>query len=305
MTATVFYQIAVMLLLVLVGWALSKGGKLPDTRTLGGYLANAALPATIINSMQVQVSTELLVSMGLTVIGFLVLMFSGAAVGFFVGRLAKQPTSVAATWGALAAFPNIIFMGWPFKYAAFGEPAIPLIPGVGLGFTIGCFTFGIWLLSRCGTNPSQVSLKKLLLQPIILSCFAGTIIMLSPANLPGPALATIEMLAATTTPVAMVIIGSLFAKCNMREVFLDGKAYLASFTLLVPAALAAHFLFGLFIGDEMISGFLTIGALMPAATILPVIAAEQGGDALFCSKVAVLSTVMSAATLPLLLPLLI
>jgi len=103
----------------------------------------------------------------------------------------------------------------------------------------------------------------------------------------------------------MVILGSQLSKCGLRDAFLDSKAYLVSFARLVPAGLAAHFLFSLFIADDMLAGFLTISAVMPAATVIPAIAAEQGGNYLFCSKVAFLSTIISIVTIPILIPLLL
>ena len=305
MTSTILFQVVVMLLLVLVGWALSKCGKLPDEKTLGGLLSYASLPAMIIASMNVPVSSELLADLGLVMIGFFVVLVIGAAMGFLAGKLTRQRTSVAAAWAACAAYPNAIFMGWPFKYAVYGGAALPLVTGVVLMFNLTIFTLASWLLSAGGTNRSRPTLKKLLLQPAIISIVFGSVLLLTPLTLPGPAQVTIEMLAATTTPLAMVLIGCQLSKCSLRDTFLDRKAYIVSFVRLVPAALAAYFVLSLFIANEMVVGFLSIGAVMPTATFVAVVAAQQGGDAVFCSKVAVLSTILSAVTIPLLIPLFI
>jgi len=294
-----------LLLLVLVGFVLSKSGKLPDERTLGGFLLNAALPAMILNSMQVPLSTELIVNMGLTMVGLAVSLACGVAVGFLAGVLARRRVEVCATWAAIVAFPNIIFMGWPFKYAAFGEAALPLIPGAALMFSLGSFTLATWLLSLGGKNRKRISVKKIALQPANIACVVGVAVLFMPFNLPGPALGAIELLAMTTTPVAMVIVGAQLSKCSLRDAFLDGRVYLVAFARLVPAGVATNFLLSLFINDAMIVGFLTIGALMPAATTIPVIAAEQGGDATFCSKVTFVSTVLCIISIPILIPLLI
>jgi len=305
MTSIIFNQMAILLLLMLVGWVLSKAGKLPDDRALGGYLTNAALPAMIIHAVRVPLSAELLQTVGLAMLGFVVVLGCGAATGFLVGRLARQPAATAATWAATAGFPNVIFMAWPFKYASFGEAALPLLAGTTLVFNLVCFTFGSWLLSRSGREGKRLGLKQLLLQPTILSCFVGAILMFTPVTLPGPALSAIELIAMTTTPVAMVLIGSQLSKSNLRDAFLDGKAYLAAFARLVPAGFVAYFLVSLFIADRMILGFLAIGAFMPTATIIPVIATEQGGDVAFCSRVTVLATIFSVVTLSVILPVLL
>ena len=103
----------------------------------------------------------------------------------------------------------------------------------------------------------------------------------------------------------MVIIGCQLAKCDLRATFLDGKVYIVALTRLIPAGLVVHFLLRLFIADPLILGVLTIGSFMPVAASMPVIAAEQGGDALFCSKVILVSTLLCVLTAPVLIPLLI
>ena len=185
MTLTILSQVAVILLLILVGWALSKGGKLPDERALVVFLLNVSLPATILNSTQVPLSTELLVNIGLIMLGFAVVLACGFAAGFLAGALTRQRAAVTATWAASAAFPNAIFIGWPFKYAVYGDAALPLIPGIALVFNVVCFTFASWLLSLEGTNRSRPSVKKLLMQPVILSCLVGAVLLLAPVSLPG------------------------------------------------------------------------------------------------------------------------
>ena len=305
MSSIILSQVIIMVLLIFVGWALSKGGKLPDEGTIGSFLLNASLPATILNAVQVPLTSELLRGLRLIIPGFIIVLASGMAMGFLVGRLARQTVAVSATWAAAAAFPNVVFMGWPFKYAVFGDAALPFIPIVSLMFNVFCFTAAAWLLSLEGAGSSRPDPKKMLFHPVTISCFVGAILLFTPARLPGPALGVIEMLAMTTTPVAMALIGSQLSKCSLRDTLLDGRAYLASFARLIPGGLGAYFLLNLFIQDRMIVGFLTIGALMPTATFIPIVAAQQGGNAQFCSKVAFLTTILSLVTLPLLLPLLL
>ena len=305
MSSIILSQVIIMVLLMFVGWVLSKSGKLPDEQTLVGLLMYASLPAMILRSVQVPLTDELLTSLKVIIPGFAVVLACGMGMGFIVGRLARQPVAVSATWAAAAGFPNVIFMGWPFKYAVFGDAARPFVPIVSLMFNVFCFTAAVWLLSMEGTSSNRPDPKKLLYHPVTISCVIGAILLFTPARLPGPILGVIDMIAMTTTPVAMVLIGSQLSKCSLRDTLLDGRVYLASFARLVPGGLAAYFLLNLFIQDQVIVGFLTIGALMPTATFVPVIAAQQGGDVQFCSKVAFLTTILSLVTLPLLLPLLL
>ena len=306
MTSTILFQVAVMLLLVLTGWVLSKRGKLPDEKTLGGLLTNASLPAMIISStMNVPVSSELLADMGLVAVGFVGVMALGVGMGFIAAKLARQSTAIAATWAVCVGFPNVVFIGWPFKYAVYGGDSLPLLSVIALVFNIILFTVAGRLLSLGSTNRIRPSLKQLLLQPVIISGIIGLFLLLTPITLPGPVQTSVGMLAATTIPLAMIFMGNQLSRCSLRDTFLDRRAYIASFVRLVPVGLVSYFMLSLFIPNEMVVGFLFIGAVTPTATSVPIIAAQQGVDAVFCSKVCVLSTILSALTIPLLIPLLI
>ena len=301
----VFYQLVTLLGFVAVGWVLTKSGKLPDDKPLGSLVANVALPALVIRFLQMPHAADMLMDICIAAVGYAVALAAAALVGLILGRACRQSAGVTGTWTACIVFPNSIFMGMPIKYALFGEQALPLLAGIMLVFNLGSFVFGAWLLSLESTQKKRPTMRKLMLQPAVVGGFVGLALLLLQLSLPAPALRTVDMLAATATPLAMVIIGSQLAGCSLRATFWDAKVYLVSLARLIPAGLAAHFLLRLFISDPVMLGVLTIAACMPGAATIPVIADQQGGDALFCSKMTLVSTLLCVVTAPILVSLLL
>ena len=302
---TVFYQLVTLLGFVAVGWALTKSGKLPDDKHLGIFVANVGAPALILHFLLTPHAGDMLRDIGIAAAGYAATLAASVAVGLILGKGARQSAGAVGTWTACITFPNSIFMGMPIMYALFGEQALPLLAGILVVFMLGNFTLGGWLLSFESAQKKRPSLKKLMLQPVVVSCFVGTALLLLPLPLPGPVLATIDMLAPTATPVAMVVIGSQLARCSLRGTFLDGKVYLVSLVRLIPAGVAGHFLLRIFISDPLMLGVLTVAACMPGAATLAVVADQQDGDALFCSKMTLVSTLLCVATAPILIALLL
>ena len=293
-----------MLSLLAVGWALTKTGNMRDEKPIAALLTNAILPAMLIGFLQSPYSPELLRDKGLTMLGFVVVILAGAAVGFILGVLTRQPIAVTGTWTANITTTNAIFMGWPITMAIYGQRAFPLAAGILLVFNLVTFTFGAWLLT-VGRGGKGVSIKALLLQPIIIGALVGATLFFMPFRLPGPAIDFLDMLGMMATPLSMIIIGCQLARCSIRDTFLDAKVYLVVAARLIAAPLAAHFLLRLFISDPMILGVLTIVACMPVAASVAVVAADREGDAAFCSKVIFVSTLLCIFTVPVLIPLLI
>jgi len=304
-TLLIFFQLLTLLGLLALGWVLTKTGKLTDDKPLNSVVANLGVPAMVIHFLQMPQAGYMLREIGITAVGYAAAMAAAALVGLILGMVFRQPAGVTGTWTACIILPNSIFMGMPVMQALYGDEILPLLAGIMLIFNLGSFLFAAWLVSLASAQKNRPSFKKLMLQPAVVCCFIGLLLIVTPLQMPGPAARAVEMLAYTTTPVAMVAIGSQLAKCNLRETFLDGKVYLIVFARLIPAGVAGHFLMRLFISDPVILGILTISICMPAAVITPVIAEERGGDALFCSKVTFVSTLLCVATAPVLIPLLI
>lgn len=304
MAQTIFYQLASLLAMALVGWALTKAGSIKDEGPLNAVLVNAALPALILHTMQTPFAVEMLQNLGIMAVGMVVVVGVGCLVGFLVARAAKKTGREGGAWMASAAFPNAVYMGQPLIVAIYGQEPLYMVSSILLVFNISVFTVGGWLLSQ-GTASGPPKLRELLLRPIMLTFPLALALYFMPFRLPLPVRSTLEMLSHLNTPLSMMTIGSQLAKSNLREIFGDRRIYILSFVKLIAVPLACYPLLRLFIADPVVLGMLMIVACMPSAAFVSVVARDRGGDVLLCSKVIFTSTLLCVATVPLLLGLLL
>ena len=305
MAITILNQLAIMLSFLVVGWLLTKTGKLKDDKPITVLIPNAIMPAMVVGALQAPYSLTLLRDIGIAALGFFVVVAAGVVVGFLMGGLARQPASATNTWTACIATTNSIFMALPIMLALYGDGIMPLTAGIMLSFNLTTFLYINRLLEPESKGKRGVNIKRLMLQPVIVAIFVGMILFLMPFRLPAPGRAVLDLLGMMAMPLSMVVIGSQLAKCNVRETFTDAKVYLVSAGRLIIAPLLSYFMMRPFIADPVILGIVTISAVMPVATIVAVIAVEQGGDVRFCSKVVFVSTILCIFTVPILLPLLL
>jgi len=160
MALTIFYQLIKLLGVGMVGWLLTKTCKITDEKTLSGYLANAALPALMLHSLQIPYSLTLLKDIGLAAAGHLAIFAAGTAVGVVLGKMARQSKGVTGTWTACLILPNSIYMGMPVMLALYGNQALPLAAGIIVSFNLGSFLYGAWLLSLSGAQKNRPALKN-------------------------------------------------------------------------------------------------------------------------------------------------
>lgn len=302
MAVTIFFQLVALLIMAAAGWAMVRTGKLTDEGPLNATLTNVALPALVIANLQTPFSAELLRDMGITLVGMCAVLAASCLVGYLSALLFRKKGRKGGAWIASISFPNAVFVGQPLMVTLYSESILVLIAPIVLVFNLSAFILGAWLVSWGSQEGGKgVSITALLRKPPVLSCFIGLILYFMPFRLPAPALSSIQMLASMTTPLSMVIIGCQLARCSLKELFLDKDNYLATFFRLVPAAVAGALAARIFVSDPVILGILTIAACMPGAAVIPVLAKERGGDAVFCSKVTFTSTVFCVLTAPILL----
>jgi len=301
---TIFHQLVILLALLAVGWLLVKTGRLQDEKQLVAIITNAALPALVIVVLQAPFSPGLLRDIGITALGFVVIMLAGVGVGM-LALAARRPLSEVGVWAVCITAPNSVFVGWPITYAIYGSRVMPLTAGIVVTFNLFVFVVGAWLVSLGKERTHRPNIKALMLQPTIIAVIVGVFLFLMPFRLPATALSLLDLLALMATPLSMIVIGCQLARCNLRETFLDAKVYIVVAARLVVTPLVAFLLLRMFVSDPIILGVLVIAACMPVGTSVAVIAAEQNSDAPFCSKAVLVSTVLCILSVPVLVPLLL
>ena len=107
------------------------------------------------------------------------------------------------------------------------------------------------------------------------------------------------LLGDTTTPLAMLVIGSSLASQPMGQVLRDRELLVATLCRLLVLPALAFAVGRPFITDRLLLGTLVLVSAMPVASNTVMLCSELGRDGDYLSKGVFYSTVLSMVTIPL------
>lgn len=153
---------------------------------------------------------------------------------------------------------------------------------------------------------------KRMLNPGVLAALFAVFIFATGMQMPGPIVTFCDYMGNTTIPLSMIMIGISMAQANLREVFTDWRmyAFIALRMIVFPLAIMGIFngVLGNLASDAVITAWNTMDANvfgvfmielgMPVGSIIVMLTRESGGDADYCTRGVVLSTLASIVTIP-------
>ncbi|MEN6342971.1 MAG: AEC family transporter [Methanospirillum sp.] len=294
-----FYQVLTLFLLILVGWGVRRLELFTDevTSGLSRFLVNVALPALVIDSMQIPFDPALARE------GAQLALAAGA---FYVGailfalvfpRLIRARPEERPVFSFLVVFANTGFMGYPVVMAIWGEKAVFLAAIYNLLFSLLIFTVGVLLLTGGKSGWREVS-PRVLLSPGIVSVGIGLALFFLSVQLPEVIGGPIAMLGGLTTPLSMIVIGALLARLDPRTIFGNPRVYIYAGVRLLLLPLATLVLLRPFVADPLVLGVCVVLAAMPGATNAALFATEYGVNPELASQSVFITTLFCIATIP-------
>ena len=125
----------------------------------------------------------------------------------------------------------------------------------------------------------------------------GIVLMALQVELPSFLTRTLGSISGSTTPVTMLLIGSIMAGADLRTMVTKITLMFSAVRLvLIPLAVFAGCL--VFRVDATVAGVAVILAAMPAGSTTAILAARYHKDEEFASKCVVLTTVLSMIAIP-------
>ena len=295
-----FHLVLTLFVLVLVGWAVRRIGIFSDEVTAGlsRFLVNIALPALVIDSMQIPFDPALAgEGMAVAVFGAACYLAAVAFALVFPGLIRARPDE-RQVFSFLVIFANTGFMGYPIVRAIWGEGAVFLAAIYNLLFSFLLFTVGVLILSGRGAGWRGVS-PRVLLSPGIVSVGIGLSFFLLSVDLPEVIGGPLRMLGDLTTPLSMVVIGALLARLDARTIFGNPRVYLFSAVRLLVMPLATFAVLRAVLDDPLVLGVLVMMAAMPGATNAALFAEEYGVNPELASQAVFVTTLFCIVTFPL------
>lgn len=295
-------QMIILFLVIIVGYIANKVGILDKSQNqkLSSLILNITCPALILSSVFETKSGDFKTVIQIFIISiaiYIVLPF----MGILFGKILKVSKEDRNLYQFMTIFSNIGFMGYPVIQSIFGTQALFFAAICNMIFNIFCYSYGIYLMSECGKL--SFDFKKIINPGIIFSIIA-VIIYLTKWQMPQIIGETSSLIGATTTPLAMMLIGSSLADIPPKEVINDVRIYLYTIIKQIVMPILFWWVLKFIVFDKVVLGVLVILVAMPVGSITVMFCNQYKGNVDLASKSIFITTLASVFTIPTLVYLL-
>lgn len=299
MQLTVFYQsLAAIATLILLGFFLGKRKTITmeTNKTIANLLLIVGMPCALFQAFPDTFDVaSLKIFLQAVMAGAIILV---VAIIFTKKAFAPKWTGASYYQHQFAfIFNNTSFLGYPLTLAVFGKEALLPYSGFMMVFNLLLFSYGVWLFER---EFKWKNIKDIFFNPNIVAVSLGFLNFLFSIKLPIFATQTIGYLANLTTPLSLIVVGVMLSQVQnwwllLKKVRIFTTALLQ--LILMPAITCT--IAWLLRLPAMTIQMLTMLQALPTATSLALFAEKYGGNKAEASQLVLISTLVSAVTLPI------
>lgn len=295
---TVILKVGVMLIMMAVGWLITKKGLMSERGTgdITWLLLNIVTPCLIISSFASVEPGELSpFSLMLAAVTAAVSLTIGILVSFLCFRKTKGERQRVLRFAMI--FSNSGFMGMPLIEGVLGEQGVIYGSFFIAVFNLFCWTYGYYMMS----GGEKIQKRKIFLNPGTIGLAIGLPIYLLGIRLPEILISPIDGFSGLNTPLAMLVVGSYVAKVRFRDFLMDRQIYFVSLMRLLVLPLLVVGSLCLIRPDYNLFVSTTVQSCTPTAANCVLFAVMFGADAKLASKTVAATTLLSVATIPLMI----
>jgi len=292
--------ITVLMTLMVLGLALGRFKILGKefNRGLNFLLLKITFPCLVLVSMQKPFSSELALLGGWAFLVSLALYSMLFLLSLLIFRWSSLDPERKGIYRFIVMFSNVGFMGFPLMEALWGRDSIFLGALFNINFNLFVFSLGIWVLTRY-KNQGGFPMKEILVNPGLWATLVGLVLFLCSLSLPPVVYRLVDSLGSLTTPLSMILIGSMLAQSSLRTAW-KGKGiwFLAGMRLvLIPLAVWA-LLLPWHLPLE-VTRLAVLVAAMPAAANASLMATEYTNRPEVAGQAVFVTTALSFVTIPM------
>ena len=288
-----------MFILMTIGFACAKSKMLSVQfgAELSRFLLTVVVTCLQIVAYQTAFDNERLQGTLLTVaLSFLSLGLSLVLVRLFLNK--KKDPEKYRVESAASVYPNSAFMGYPLLSALLGPEGLFYGPAYTIGLTVLLWTDGIIRLTG---DRKSVSLKRMLLNPGIISTVLGLLFYVLQIRLPEIILTPMQYIADLNTPLAMILVGTYFAHANVAKLVASPATYRVALLKLIVFPLIIIVVMRLLSIPDPVFSVVLISMACPAGTTISMFCSAYGLHPEYASELIVFTTALSIITIPLML----
>lgn len=292
-------SIIVMFIMIMTGYILAKKKviRTQDADVLSKLVLYVACPASIISSFQIQLTNE-------NMMGFLISLIGGAlfhALFIFLAWLLGKKLKLSAIEKASMIYANAGNLIIPLVTMVLGKEMVIYCSGTLIVTTILQWTHCRELISGIKAN----DWKKIMTNINIIAIITGILLFLFNVQLPSVVGNAVSAMSSLLAPLSMFVVGIILSTANLKEVFMNKRAYMVCFfrLILFPlAAMAVFLLSGLTKAAPNAPAILMVtmlAASAPSASTVAQFASLYHNDAQQASIINVMSVLLCIITIPL------
>jgi predicted permease len=270
------------------------------TSGLSGLLINVTLPCTIFISLMREFSLNLLLGSLASFVASAAMYLFGLLIAIPIAKLLRATPSEKAVWQFALMFPNVGYTGFPVMNALYGADGLIYTSMSNVAFNFLVFTIGARIFTHGAPEAAGAKdgIRRVLVKPALIMTFIGFVFFIFSLRLPSPIEDGISLVSAMTTPLSMIVVGSLLAKSNLKSIFMGWKMYAIIFARLIMIPLATLLAIKPVSPDPILTAIVVLLAAMPVASLTVIFAEEYHGDSELASRMIFMSTLLMIATLP-------
>lgn len=293
-----FSNMSMVLFAIAVGFLAHKLGIMTDetNRKMTKLLLTITMPCMTLGALR---TSEELPDFGV-VLGILEAALAFYAAEFllaaFLPRLLGGAPLQRSVWRFALCFPNVGFIGIPVCTAFFGPEAMIYAVILILPFNLLSYSLGPLILSGGFRN---FRLRELLSPAVVSSLIAlvMTLMRVRPPQLVGDWL---NFVGDMTTPLSLIVIGSLLADMPIREALASPRLWIVAAIRLVVLPVVLFAILQPLHLAQIVVNVAVLQIAMPVAANGSMLAMEYGGDVRTMARITFLTTLCSMITVPVL-----
>lgn len=296
MAQVILQQAFIMLILILIGAGCFRFRLLSKETVseISKLVLTVVNPIVILLAYQRELKTELVANLGWT---FLLSALSYAiamAISYLAVRNKEGRETAIERFSCI--YSNCGFMGIPLVQAMFGYEGVFYLTAFVTLFNLLAWTHGVMQISG---QKSLKSVAKVLRSPAIIAIALGMLLFFTQITIPSLLTETLSMVGSLNTPLAMFVAGATIAQTDLLGVLKKPRVFYISFLklLVIPAAVIALFL--LFPLDSTMEMTVLAATAAPSAAMCTMQCLNYQKNAAYASELFGVTTLLSVATMPL------
>lgn len=295
-STAVLSRTIIMFIIVIIGAICYKLKIITDDgkKQLSSLVLSVVNPLLIFLSYQTEFNTELLEGLMwsaiMGVITYVVFIFASMLL------FRNKPDRETAIERFSVIYSNCGFMGTPLIFGVFGSEGVFIMNGFITVFNLFVWTHGV--MSIRGEKDKK-SFLKAFRAPAVIAVFAGLICFFCRLTLPEIPYTALNSIAEMTTPLAMFVAGASIMSAGILKSLKNIRVYIVTFVKLILFPILGFLIIMWLPTTDMVKLIVLIEIACPTATIGTMFAINYNKNAEYSSQIFALTTLLSAATLPL------